>query len=118
MGDTYRNIARDEAQVGIQIGVAHGPVNQSNVEGGPSIEQQLIEIRRLLRQAAENGWLETEFVELAARGLELAEQADGPSPSRRERLLRALGTVQAAVTGVSGLTAAVDGLITSVHRLA
>ena len=35
-----------------------------------------------------------------------------------ERLLRALGTVQAAVTGVSGLTAAVDGLITSVHRLA
>ena len=105
MPETTRNIAKDNARVGVQAGTVNGGIHVSGERHSPAdLAQALVALRARLREAREAGHLDDETYAAAAAELSVAdEELRSRSPSGRGRLILALKKVRGLIGDVADL---------------
>ena len=113
MPETTRNIAKDNARVGVQAGTVNGGIHVSGERHSPAdLAQALVALRARLREAREAGHLDDETYAAAAAELSVAdEELRSRSPSGRGRLILALKKVRGLIGDVADLAAVVAAAI-------
>lgn len=126
MGSEFRNTAfnsRMVAQLGPTMGnaaVSQRDGTSGNVTPGQELvelRQQLVELRQQLEDAERQGLLDPASVLKAESSLADADQvAKEGGASAQSRLLHALNAFKASTEGLSGITAAVAAIISSIRN--
>jgi adenosylhomocysteine nucleosidase len=121
MGDTFYNIAQDEAFVGIQAGRVHGNVVSGSVSKRAShreLEKLLEEVRGELRAARLAGRIDATSADAVTGQLdEAADTLPVTDEESRRKFLVALKKAKGLVEGLAVLTEKVAAAIAAVHGM-
>ncbi|MEV7806714.1 5'-methylthioadenosine/S-adenosylhomocysteine nucleosidase [Microbispora sp. NPDC088329] len=117
-GTTY-NIARDNAQVGVQAGVVHGGVRFGPDPGQPvDLEQALAAFRARLERTRADGHLDEDTYAAAEAELTVADEAlRSKAPERKSRLTLALKKLRGLISDVGELAAELAAVIALAQAL-
>ena len=119
MGSSFRNVANDNARVGIQAGIVHGGIRfHSNHGPGLDLVAEVAELRRQLERAHASGRLDDVTFEAATAELDVVDKslAEGPQ-SGPGVLMVAMKRLRGLIGDLSDLAAKVTVILTLVKGL-
>jgi adenosylhomocysteine nucleosidase len=121
MSDEYKNIAKDRAHVGLQIGQMYGNANVDEAPAQTSRENLQVmieELRRELRASRQRGSIDADSADAVEKELnEAADCLPASDDGSKSKFVVAMKKIKGLVEGLAGLTTKVARAIAAVHGL-